>query len=260
MTVPFKPALIGALLLLAGSAQYFTYAAYVSPREKAAHDLAALTDVLRVENSKKAAPPPQDNRGTTVPDLLSRVQELAAQNAVTLKAVEPLPGDAEQFKLRLITNYGSFLEFLARFESLQVNVTGFDAAPAMDMPGALEISLGFSHTAAPNAISPERIKTFMTHLKSVPFRDPFNPANTAIQMAADSNTDDLTWTFRLTSISEIGKTRYATIDGKDYNVGDRIQGFVVRAIGDSTVTLIGNEDGNERRRILTFRNMSKSRT
>jgi hypothetical protein len=260
MTVPFKPALIGALLLLVGAAQYFTYAAYVSPREKAARDLSTLTELLRVENGKKPVPPAQDNRGATVPDLLSRVQELAAQNAVTLKAVEPLPGDAEQFKLRLIANYGSFLEFLARFESLQVNVTGFDAARAMDMPGALEISLGFNHTAAPPAISSERIKTFTAHLKSASLRDPFNPENTAVQMADVSNPDDLTWTFRLTSISEIGKTRYATIDGKDYNVGDRIQGFVIRTISDNTVTLIGNEDGNERRRILTFRNKAQSRT
>jgi hypothetical protein len=260
MTVPFKAALIGGLLLLGGAAQYFTYAAYVSPRAKAAHDLAALTDVLRLENSKKPAPPARENRGTTIPDLLSRVQELAVQNAVTLKGVEPFPGDAEQFKLRITANYGSFLEFLARFETLQVDVTAFDATPAMDAPGALEISLSFSHTAAPNTISPERIKTFMARLRTAALRDPFNPGNSAVQMVADSNSDDLSRTFRLTSISEIGKTKYATIDGKDYNVGDKIQGFVIGAIGDSNVTLIGKEDGRERQRVLTFRNMSKNRT
>ena len=260
MNALFKPALIGSLLLLAGAGQYFAYAAYVSPREKAAHDLAALTDVLQLENKKKPGYRPPENRGVTIPDLLSRVQELAAQNAVTLIGVEPLPGDADQFKLNLLANYGSFLEFLARFETLQVTVTGFDVARAMDMPGSLEISLSFSHTATLNAIRPERVKEFITRLKGAASRDPFNPGNASIQMVADTNTDDLSWTFHLTSISEIGKTKYATIDGKDYNVGDELQGFVVGAIGNNNVTLIGKEEGKERPRRLTFRNLPKDRT
>jgi hypothetical protein len=261
MTVPFKPALIGALLLLAGATQYFAYAAYVSPREHAARELGALTEVLRIENRKKPVPPAQENRGATIPDLLSRVQELATQNAVTLKGVEPLPGDGEPFKLRLTANYGNLLEFLARFATLAVDVTGFDAVPAMNAPGALEFSLSFNHVAAANTVRPERIGAFMDRLKNAALRDPFNPANTPIQMVASAaNPDDLTWSFRLTSISEIGKTKYATIDGKDYNVGDKIQGFVIGAIGDNKVTLIAKEDGKERQRVLTFRNNSKNRT
>ncbi|HEY4265617.1 MAG TPA: hypothetical protein VGM72_09880 [Micropepsaceae bacterium] len=260
MSTAFKPALLVCLLLLAGAAQYFIDAVYVSPREKAAHDLAALAGVLQVENAKKPIHRAQENRGTTIPDLLSRVQELAGESGVTLMGAEPLPGDGEQFKLHLTANYGSFLEFLAHFETLQVDIAGFDVTSAMDEPGALEISLSFNHTSAPNAIRPERIKAFMARLKDAELRDPFNPANSALHLVNERNADDLTWTFRLTSISEIGKVKYATIDGKDYSLGDRIQGFVIGAIGEDHVTLIGMKDGKELQRLLTFRSRSKDRT
>lgn len=260
MNTWYRPGLIGALVLLAGAAQYFIYAAYVSPRETAAHNLQVLTDVLQLEARKKTTRHPADARGVTIPDLLSRVQEFAAQNAVTLVAIEPLAGDAEQFKLGLVSDYGSFLEFLARFETLQVDVNGLDVAPAMDTPGMLHISLSFSHTAAPSAIPQERIKAFMARLKATALRDPFNPANGAAQMVSDISADDRFSSFHLTSISEIGNTRYATIDGKDYSVGDQLEGFVVSQIANDNVTLIGKEDGKEHRRFLTFRNSHKERT
>jgi hypothetical protein len=72
-------------------------------------------------------------------------------------------------------------------------------------------------------------------------------------LVADSETDDLTWAFHLTSISEIGKSKYATIDGKDYNVGDDLQGLKIRRIGADSVTLIQKENGKERERFLRFR-------
>jgi hypothetical protein len=260
MTSTFKPVLIASLLLLAGAAQYFVYAAYVRPREKAAQDLAMLTEVLRVENVKKPAVRAQENRGVTIPDLLSRVQELAAQSGLTLDGAEPLAGDGEQFKLRLSAGYGNFLEFLAQFETLQVNVTGFDVAPAMEMPGMLDVSLSFSHIAASVPIGPERIKTFMVRLKEAELRDPFNPDAGALHLMDARNASDPTWTFRLTSISQIGKLKYATIDGRDYNVGDRLQAFVIGAIGDNDVTLIGMEGGEEHPHVLTFRNRPKGHT
>jgi hypothetical protein len=260
MNALFKPALIGALLILAGAAQYFAYAAYVSPRQRAATDLQALTDVLQLEAKRKPSLHASENRGTTIPDLLSLVQELAAQSAVTLVGVEPLPGDNEQFKLKLIAGYGDFLEFFARFEALQVEINGFGAEPAKDAPGSLEISLNFSHTAAANMVRPERVKMFSVRLKDAALRDPFNSGSAAIKIVADSNPDDLSRTFHLTSISEIGKTKYATIDGKDYNVGDALQGFVIGAIGNNNVTLVDREDGKERRRYVTFRNLPKDRT
>jgi len=255
----FKPVVIGSLAVLVGSAQFFAYASYVVPRAKAAQDLQALTDILQLEKQKKATTRVTENRGVTVPDLLSRVQEIAAQNAVTLTGVEPAPADPEQFKLGLVARYESFLGFLAHFETLQVSITGFDISQAKDNPGSLVVSLNFTHTATPSQVSNQRIKAFEDRLRAIALRDPFDPAAGNIRMIADANTDDLTWTYHLTSISQIGKTKYATIDGRDYNVGDQLQGLVVSAIGNDNVTLMGRENGKERQRFLKFRSAREER-
>ncbi len=49
----FKPAVVGSLALLVGSAQFFAYASYVVPRAKATQDLQALTEILQLEKQKK---------------------------------------------------------------------------------------------------------------------------------------------------------------------------------------------------------------
>ena len=260
MTAFFKPLLLASLLLLGAAAQYFTYAAYVAPREDATQSLQAMTELLQVENRKKPGYRAPENRGVSIPDLLSRVQEFAAQSAVKLVSVEPIAGDAEQYRLSLLGNYGSFLEFLARFETLQVAIKGFDVTRAVDKAGLLNIALDFGHTTVPNTIRAERVGEFRTRLQKALLRDPFNPGNGPIQLVAELNTDDLTWAFHLTSISEIGKSRYATIDGKDYNVGDAFQGLQIRKIGADSVTLVQKEKGKERERFLRFRTGSQDHT
>jgi hypothetical protein len=255
----FKSVLAGSLVLLLGSAQFFAYATYVRPWARAAQDLQALTDILQLEKQKRANTRPGENRGVTVPDLLSRVQEIAAQNSVTLTGVEPVAADPEQFKLALVAHYDNFLGFLARFETLQVSITGFDIARPADNPSSLLVSLNFSHTPIPSPISNQRIKEFEARLKTTALRDPFDPAAGNIRMVTDADSDDLTWTYHLTSISQIGKMKYATIDGRDYNVGDELRGLVVSAIGNDNVTLIGRESGKERQRVLKFRNAQEDR-
>ena len=260
MNAFFKPLLLVSLVLLATAAQYFTYAAYVVPRQDATQSLQAMSELLEVENRKKPGYRAPENRGVTIPDLLSRVQELAAQSAVRLVGVQPLAGDAEQYRLTLLGSYGSFLEFLARFETLQVAITGFDVTPSVDVAGLLDIALDFGHTAAPNTIRAERVGEFRTRLQKATMRDPFYPGTGPIQLVGDSNNDDLTWSFHLTSISEIGKSKYATIDGKDYNVGDDFQGLQIRKIGVDSVTLIQKENGKERERFLRFRTAPEAHT
>lgn len=254
----FKPALVGSLALLAGSAQFFAYATYVHPRERAANELQALAGLLQVETQRRPAAQPSAGQGATLPDLLTRTQELAAEHAITVVGVEPVPGDTEQFKLNLAAPYDHLLEFVANFEALQVSISGFDIAPAMENRGLLAASLTFSHIPAPS-VAPERIKEFSARLRAVALRDPFNPSTALIRMAADPDATDLTWTYHLTSISQIGKTRYATIDGRDYNIGDRLKGLVVSAIGEDNVTLLDGENGKQRRRFLKFRDVRGER-
>jgi hypothetical protein len=255
----FKPVLAGSFALMVGSMQFFAYFAYVGPRAQASQDLRALTDILQLEARKRTSSPPSENRGVTVPDLLSRVQEMTLKNNVTLTGVEPVPADPEQFRLGLVTSYPNLLGFLAHFETLQVSIIGFDIAQAMDNAGSLVVSLNFKHIPIASAISDRRVNGFEARLRSVALRDPFNPSSDNLGPAFAANVDDLTWTYHLTSISQIGKARYATIDGRDYNVGDQLQGLVVTAIGNDNVTFKDNETGKEHQRFLRFRNARRER-
>jgi hypothetical protein len=247
----FQYTLIGGLALLAASAQFFVYAAYVVPRAEAAHDLQSLADTLQSEQQQRPAVQSTDNRGVTIPDLLSRVQEIAAQYDVTVTGAQPSPNDPEQFKLSLAARYPSLLQFLAQFETLQVAIVGFDIAPAMKDPRSVVASLTFNHTAAPGQAGSEAVKQFEARMRAVALHDPFDPSAPAVQRVVNPNPQDPA--YHLTSISQVGKSRYATIDGRDYSVGDRLQSFVVSAITNDQVTLVARGNGKETERVLKFR-------
>jgi len=55
---------------------------------------------------------------------------------------------------------------------------------------------------------------------------------------AGSDLGDLSWTYHLTSISQVGADRMATIDGKDYRAGDRLGDLTITDIGPSSVSLV----------------------
>jgi hypothetical protein len=144
------------------------------------------------------------------------------------------------------------LLFFGRFESLQVSVTGFEILPG-DPGRPLEAKIEFSHTPAPSTLSAKTLAGFEAQLRSTALLDPFDPDAGAIAFAPERDPNDLTWMLHLTSISEIGNTRYATIDGEDFKVGDRVGARIIRVIGDDMVTLIETDGKTERPLVLRFR-------
>jgi hypothetical protein len=252
--------LVGALLLLAVSAEFFFYKAYAAPRSHAAAQLASLTELLTAQSNAKPLRPPADQKSSaTVPELLARVQELALSSGISVSLVEPTPGNAEQFKMVVDATYGGFIRFLARFETLQVTVRGFELTPS-ERGGSLRIVMDFMHTTTASNIHPKVISEFETKLRSVRLFDPFHPESGPIAVIPGEDPDDLTWTFHLTSISEVGEERFATIDGRDYAAGDELEGRVISAIGADTVTLTEKDGDGERRLFLRFRNLLADRT
>jgi hypothetical protein len=68
-------------------------------------------------------------------------------------------------------------------------------------------------------------------------RNPFEIGDPVPLPNAGSDLGDLTWTYHLTSISQFGADRVATIDGKDYRGGDRLGDLTITDIGPSSVSL-----------------------
>jgi hypothetical protein len=251
--------LIGALLLLALSAEAFFYCAYVAPRNAAAAQLAALSELLTAQtNAKPVIAEGEQKSSATVPELLARVQELALSSGVSVGSVVPVPPKPEQFKMTLAASYAGIMRFLARFETLQVAVSGFEITP--EPSGALKVVVDFVHTTAPPGIPQKSIRDFEAKLLKARILDPFHPEDGPIALVRGGDPNDLTWTFHLTSISEIGDERFATIDGRDYAAGDALEGRVISNIGNDSVTLTEKDGKGERRLFLRFRELAANGT
>jgi hypothetical protein len=256
----FKHVVILSLALFAASAELFYYCAFVAPRAAAAAQLQALTTALAAQmQAAPAAPASNEKTSATVPDLLARVQEVALESGVSVAAIEPQGNSNTQFRITMDATYAGAVRFLTRFEALQVAVTGFEM---MRMPetGALRFIMDFSHTATPSPVRPRAIAEFEAKLRSENLADPFDPESGALVFLPERDPNDLTWTFHLTSISEIDDRRTATIDGVEYGEGDQLDGREISAIGEDTVTLKEPADGGERRLFLRFRDVLANRT
>lgn len=255
----FKIALAVSLLGLLACGEVFFYHAYVAPQRAATAGLQRLTQAL---NTRTEAVPGATVTAApvsgTVPELLARVQELAVISGVSVVSVEPLAGP-ETFKLVVESSYGNFVQFLGRFETLQIAVAGFEIlpVPASDM---LKISINFTHMAAPSPVHLSVLANLETKLQATALRDPFHPWIAPVVAAAAPSAENPGQSYLLTSISEIGATRFATINGRDYRVGDKLQGREIRSIGDDSVTLVEKVGPEERPLTLRFRDAGWDRT
>ena len=85
------------------------------------------------------------------------------------------------------------------------------------MTGTVEIQ----HTAKPGA--PVSFADYLDAMVNyTAIRNPFEIGDPVPLPNAGSDLGDLSWTYHLTSISLFGAERVATIDGKDYRVGDTL--------------------------------------
>ena len=262
MSIPYKYVLIGLLVLLAASVQLFIYRAYVEPREDAAKQLQMLAQMLRLEDANVPAPDADlPDGGTSVPILLNRVQELATASGVFVRSLSPTQAGSNQFQMDVSATFTSLVRFLARFEGLNVIVSGFEIVPPEIGNGeTLNASLKFVRGPAQNSARLHHIDAFMSELRVPQIRDPFGlwtgPSIVSLEMSGN----DLTWVHHLTSIFQIGAMRTATIDGEDYGVGEAIQGRIVSEIGDDSVTLLDDSQEGGVPFVVRFRNMPGDQT
>ena len=250
--LPLK-AFAAPLVLLALAGEFFFYSAFVAPRREAAVQLEALSSTLAKQPVAAVIPSATTQASSaTVPELLARVQELALSTGITVAAVEPVAATAGEFKMSLDAGYAGLIRFLARFETLQVQLRGFNIVPA-EGRNTLKVELTFAHTPAPSSVHPKLAAEFEDKLRKMPLADPFHPYAGAMAVVPESDPSDLTWSFHLTSISEIGDRKYATIDGREYQPGDELAGRTIRDIGQDSVTLTEKVERGERRVFLRFR-------
>lgn len=256
-------------LAFAGAGQALAYATLVAPKKQAAADLAAMTQALGAERAASAAVAADGSdptvaeislqpRSLSVPQLLSQVQEIALKIDVRVTDLAPVEPGSSLFRAGMSGAYPDLVRFLARFEALPVEIVelqmGGGEAGATPVAGdALSLSLVFSRGSSAPALSLADAAAFEVMLRDEAPRNPFQPWNGAVAWAPESTSADLTWIHHLSGVSEIGETRIATIDNRDYRVGDRLAGRTIAAIGADSVTLSQAGPEGEQTFMLGFR-------
>lgn len=233
---PGRQANLAALLLLGCATLFILYRWQFSPRAEAAAGLDRLAAMVRIDATQQPigdANHPAAN-GATVPELLSRIQEIAAQDEIRINSVTPNPAAPDQFTLGSEGEFRALMRFMARLETLAVTVSSFDLAPAPG--GGITANIGITRSAGAGA--PEKFADYIDAIAIYSaIRDPFAVGDPVPLPNTGSDLGDLSWTYHLTSISQMGAERVATIDGKDYRVSDTFNGMTVTAIGPSSVSL-----------------------
>ena len=228
---------IGAGLLLLLASIFALYRWHYAPAAHAASGLSILSDMLRIEADSASRQKPLEGGtdGATIPELLSAIQQAAGAHNVLVRSVAPNPVDPQKISLGLHGEFRDLMAFLGRLETLQIALNGFDFAP--DENGGVTATVEIQHTARPGA--PTSFADYLDALVNYSaVRNPFEIGDPIPMANAGSDLGDLTWTYRLSSISLFGAERVATIDGKDYRAGDHLGDLTITAIGSSSVSLI----------------------
>lgn len=257
MTKLHKIALGVSLALLALSAQAFAYSVYVAPQKQTAREISGLVSALRAE---RASLPPAvaEAEGLrpvalTVPRLLAQVQELAVNLGVDVYTLAPTEPGSGLYRMTMVAGYDNYIRFLARFETLQVEISEMTVTPLEGASNRLTVTLGFRRNSAGATHSFADAAAFEAGLRGEPPRDPFNAWNGVVAWRPQADSADLTWVHHLTGVSEIGESRIATIDDRDYRVGDTLRGRIVTAISQDSVTLTEQTPDGERDYRVSFR-------
>jgi hypothetical protein len=226
--------LCAALIAFVLSSSFFYYRWYVEPNWNAAEDLYALTTLLEAESTNVVGPTwVPGPASATVPELLARIQEFATAHNIHFWSMAPDQGSQNVFALNVSGAFSNLVLFLGRLETLQLAISTFEMAPRDAGAGDVSASIVF-HQANAAGVPSTYMDYFEEILSHSKIRNPFADAATGFQSRAVTGAD-LTWVFHLTGITLLGAERFATIDGRDYLVGDQLSGMIITEINESSV-------------------------
>jgi hypothetical protein len=234
---PDRPAQVNlaAAALLACASLFAVYRWHYGAELHASQQLGLLSDSLRAETENAAQRPVTvGTAGATVPELLSLIQQAAAAHNVSIRSVAPSPVNPDKITLGLHGDFRDLMGLLGRLETFQIQINAFEFEP--DESGGVTGSVEIQHSAKPGAPS-----SFADYLDAIvqysAVRNPFEIGDPIPLPNMGSDLGDLSWTYQLTSISLYGAERIATIDGKDYRIGDHLNNMQIIGIGPSSVSL-----------------------
>lgn len=180
------------------------------------------------------------------PNFLFRINEIAHNNDVIIRSLEPTTIGGLKFNMEVITDYFTFIRFTSQLESLDIvlddlRVEHFDERKTPPLH-FITFSLIPRNDAEP--LSSKRIEMLKQWVAQRDRRNPFQRFAFDPNRAKARPVVDLTPLYKL---SGIGRTpdgqRYATINNANYHEGDALDGRIITKIEPSHILL--EKDGKE---------------
>lgn len=226
------------------------YVAYYRPLEIAAADARRLATIIQSENAplkeeeerRKKADADPDPGIRSLPTFLEHINRLAQDTNVIIRELMPSRDGALKFVLKINTDYLTFLRFAANLESLNVSINDLQVRPfdpSQTPPlHVIEFSITPRGDAAP--LTSERIRALREQVAAKDKRNPFQRFAFIKETKQITPEVDLTWIHRLSGMGRIGDRRVATINTREFGVGDEIEkdsGLRITAIEADLVRL-----------------------
>ena len=257
---------VTAALLVAG------YVTMYSARSADIGKVIAANNVYAAENkalhdilNKKKESLKQDGGGQTainsLPAFLERINNIAKQTEVIIRKLTPDKTSKYRFTLEIIDDYFKFIKFSSMLESLNVSIHDIQVHP-YDMsktPPLHAISFSLTPRADAEPLSSSRLDDLWVKVDMMNKRNPFQ------RFAYNKNQQkilqeiDLTWVNKLSGIGKVGDNRYATIDGKDYNIDDKVDGMKIIGIDADRVFLTKETPNGIEKYQLKFRTIKEKK-
>lgn len=191
---------------------------------------------------------------------LNRINEVAKSNRVILRRLNPQDKELT-YSIEIIEDYYTFLHFTAQLESLDVSINDMQIRPYDMSTVPPKHFITFSISAKNNAQTQtgHRLKELEKIVTEKDKRNPFQRFAFQKGEKVERNID-LTWIKRLSGIGRTSDGKYyATIDNRDYFVGDLLSGKEVSRILKDRVLLKDETDDAIRQFIIKFRKKKRTK-
>ncbi len=239
---PRLRAVLPGLLAVAVAAELFALLGPAAVDRGLAADATRVAAELEDEDAvlrarlHAAARPVAEAREVDPMAFLREVRAASAHGTADITRLAPRPHDPRTLDVELLASYPAFLDLAAGVERLGARIEGVRLRPAE--PAAQDRGAGAARQAVSFVLEVPRRLAPPPHDPAPPdpadapgaTRDPFSPP--------PDDEGALSRRYVLTGLTRTAGGPLATINNRDYAVGDRLGTMVVRAIGEAEVDLV----------------------
>jgi hypothetical protein len=195
----------------------------------------------------------------SVPSILKAINNTCKDSKIIIKKLDTFEDNPFKFELNIVATYTKFLKVLSEFEKLNIVIEDISMDEYDPRPDNPEKSITFivQVIGDVNGIK-DKVKKILDEAVSSAKRNPFTAAildaNNEVQ-----RTIDLTYIYKLTSITPKKDNPFATINNKDYYIGDEFfNKGEIKQIENGKVQLVKRlENGIEQEYFIGYRRSKK---